>query len=78
MGLEDGRLVPLGEAATRRQDKKPVYARNGPAVFALRPDRLDDDLYGGDCRPYVMRLEDSIDIDEPFDLELAEFLLERR
>lgn len=78
MSLEDGRLAPLGPAPTRRQDKRPVYARNGPAVLALRPDRLGDDLYGGDCRPYVMRPEDSVDIDEPFDLELAEHLLARR
>jgi CMP-N,N'-diacetyllegionaminic acid synthase len=78
MALEDGRLVPLAEAAARRQDKQSVYARNGPAVLAFRPDRLGDDLYGRDCRPYLMRPEDSVDIDEPFDLELAEFLLARR
>lgn len=78
MALDDGRLVPLGEAAPRRQDKRPVYARNGPAIVALRPDRIGDDLYGGDCRPYLMRPEDSVDVDEQFDLELAEFLLARR
>jgi CMP-N,N'-diacetyllegionaminic acid synthase len=78
MALNDGRLVPLGASAARRQDKQAVYARNGPAVLALRPDRLGDDLYGGDCRPYVMRPEDSVDVDEPFDLELAEFLLAHR
>ncbi len=78
MALSDGRLVPLGEAAARRQDKQQVYARNGPAVLALRPDRLGDDLYGGDCRAYLMRPEDSLDVDEPFDLELAELLLSRR
>src|SRR5437773_10824444 len=53
MALDDGRLVPLGPAAARRQDKHPVVARNGPAVLALRADRIGDDLYGGDCRPYV-------------------------
>jgi CMP-N-acetylneuraminic acid synthetase len=74
MALEDGRLVPLGPPM-RRQDKPVVYARNGPAVLVLRPDRLGDDLYGDDCRPYVMDPHDSVDIDEPFDLRLAEFLL---
>jgi CMP-N-acetylneuraminic acid synthetase len=78
MALGDGRLVPLDRAAARRQDKRPVLARNGPAVLALRPDRIGDDLYGGDCRAYLMRPEDSVDVDEPFDLELAEFLLARR
>jgi CMP-N,N'-diacetyllegionaminic acid synthase len=78
MALENGRLVPLGGSAARRQDKPRLYARNGPAVLAFRPDRLGDDLYAGDCRAYVMRPEDSVDVDEPFDLELAEFLLARR
>lgn len=78
MALDAGRLVPLGDSAARRQDKQPVYARNGPAVLVLRPDRLGDDLYGGDCRAYLMRREDSLDVDEPFDLELAELLLSRR
>lgn len=76
MALEAGRLVPLEPGSTtRRQDKPVVYARNGPAVVALRPERLGDDLYGGDCRPYVMEPRDSIDVDSPFDLELAELLL---
>jgi CMP-N,N'-diacetyllegionaminic acid synthase len=76
MALEDGRLVPLVEdAPTRREDKPIVYARNGPAVLALRPNRVGDDLYGGDCRPYLMDLRDSVDIDERTDLELAELLL---
>jgi CMP-N,N'-diacetyllegionaminic acid synthase len=78
MALDDGRLVPIAETATRRQEKRPVYARNGPAILAMRPDRISGDLYGGDCRPYLMRPEDSVDVDEQFDLELAEFLLERR
>jgi CMP-N-acetylneuraminic acid synthetase len=78
MALADGRLAVPGDTAARRQDKQRLYARNGPAVLALRPDRLRDDMYGRDCRAYVMRAEDSVDVDEPFDLELAEFLLARR
>jgi CMP-N,N'-diacetyllegionaminic acid synthase len=77
MAVEDGRLVALGDAR-RRQDKRPVYARNGPAVLVVRPDRLGDDLYAGDTRPYVMDSRDSIDVDGPFELELAELLLSRR
>ncbi|MDX6507195.1 MAG: CMP-N,N-diacetyllegionaminic acid synthase [Gaiellaceae bacterium] len=78
MALDGGRLVALGGSASRRQDKRRMLARNGPAVLALRGERLGGDLYAGDCRPYLMRPEDSIDVDEPFDLELAEFLLARR
>jgi CMP-N,N'-diacetyllegionaminic acid synthase len=79
MALDGGRLVPLvADGPTRREDKPVVYARNGPAVLALRSDRLGRDLYGGDCRPYLMEPRDSVDVDEPADLELAEFFLARR
>jgi CMP-N-acetylneuraminic acid synthetase len=75
MAVEDGRLVALGSDPPHRQSGDTLYARNGPAVLALRPDRLGDDLYGGDCKPYVMALLDSVDVDGPDDLRLAEFLL---
>jgi CMP-N-acetylneuraminic acid synthetase len=78
MSLDQGRIVSRRPAGPRRQDKVPVYARNGPAVLALRVGGLAEDLYGEDCRPYVMAPEDSVDVDEAFDLELAEFLLSRR
>lgn len=77
MRRDGRRLVPLAaDAPLRRQDKAVVYARNGPAVLALRPDRLGDDLYAGDVRPYLMDPRDSVDVDEPFDLRFAEFLLD--
>jgi len=76
MTIEDGRLVPaVADAPTRRHDKPVVYARNGPAVLALRPERLGTSLYDGDCRPYLMDSRDSLDVDEPSDLKLAELLL---
>ena len=79
MALDGERLVRLADDhAATRQEKPLVYARNGPAVLALRPDRIGADLYGGDCRPYLMEPRDSIDVDGPFDLELAELLLRAR
>jgi CMP-N,N'-diacetyllegionaminic acid synthase len=77
MDVVDGRVVPRSPATTR-QAKERVYARNGPAVLALRVDRLRGDLYGGDCRPYVMDARDSLDVDTPFDLELADLLVRSR
>ena len=76
MDVVDGRVVARGSARTR-QEKALVYARNGPAVLAVRSDRLGDDLYGGDCRPYLMDERDSLDVDDAFDLELADLLLRR-
>jgi CMP-N,N'-diacetyllegionaminic acid synthase len=78
MAIADGRLVRLGSDAPDRHGGTPVYARNGPAVLALRPERLGDDLYGGDCRPYVMDLADSVDVDGPAELELVELRLAGR
>jgi CMP-N,N'-diacetyllegionaminic acid synthase len=79
MRLDGEQLVRLDETQyAGRADKPMLYARNGPAILALRADRIGDDLYGGDLRPYVMDAADSVDVDEPFDLELAEFLLSRR
>ena len=75
MAIEDGRLVRLGSEPPHRHVETPLYARHGPAVLALRPERLGNDLYGGDCRPYVMDIADSIDVDSARDLQLAESLL---
>jgi CMP-N-acetylneuraminic acid synthetase len=77
MDVVDGRLVARATGGTR-QEKPLVYARNGPAVLARRTDRLGDDLYGGDVRPFVMDVRDSLDIDDPHDLELAVLLLGSR
>ena len=63
MDVVDGRVVARGQARTR-QEKELVYARNGPAVLARRADRIGDDLYGGDVRPFVMDARDSLDVDE--------------
>jgi CMP-N-acetylneuraminic acid synthetase len=77
MDVVDGRVVPRGGARTR-QEKERVYARNGPAVLAVRAAGLADDLYAGDCRPFVMDERDSLDVDSEFDLELADLLLRSR
>ena len=79
MALDGDRLVGLADAQYgTRQEKPVVYARNGPAILALRAETIGADLYGGDCRAYVMEQRDSVDVDEPFDLELAELLLAAR
>lgn len=82
MRLDGERLVPADTQppAARRQDKPVLYARNGPAVIAVRTPVLVGErvLYGRDTRPLVMSRADSIDIDDAFDLEVAELLLAAR
>ncbi|MBC8332838.1 MAG: acylneuraminate cytidylyltransferase family protein [Anaerolineae bacterium] len=73
-----GYLTPFmpGEMILRRQDKPRVYARNGPAVLAVRRATLElGQLYGAKTLPYEMEPAASVDIDSPEDLAFTEFLL---
>jgi len=75
---EQGHLTPYieGPQILRRQDKPRVFARNGPAVFAVKREVLDQDqIFGKKIFPYEMNERDSIDIDGPKDLALAEYYL---
>ena len=82
MRLDGDRLVTAidGAAPTRRQDKPRLFARNGPAVLAVKTSVLVEQrsLYGADTRGVVMSREDSIDIDDALDLEIAELLFAAR
>lgn len=65
---------PIG---SRRQDLKPEsYIRNG-AIYSMTRKILVDDIsrHGQDSRPYIMPAEKSINIDEPLDLKIAEFMI---
>ena len=77
--LEDGLLQPYANGATpaRRQDKPVLYARNGPAVLAVRADVVlkHGSLYGARSLPLVMPREASVDIDTLEDLQWAERLV---
>ena len=81
MKMDGERLVPFaaGPTVLRRQDKPPVFARNGPAVLAVRAPVIDaGSLYGQDVRPLLMTMEESLDLDTPADLPLIEWSLSRR
>ncbi len=69
-----------GEKYTTRQTLPHLYARNGAAVYAVYTDvyRETGSLYGKRCIPYIMEEEDSVDIDNKFDLFLAECILKKR
>lgn len=72
---EQGFLSPFlaGEMILRRQEKPKVFARNGPAILVVRRAVIEQGkLYGERVIPFVMSLEDSIDIDTPEDLIQAD------
>jgi len=63
----------------RRQGQPALYTRCGPAVLVTAVRTLDaGSLYGSRMVPYVMSAADSTDIDEPHELELADWLLRQR
>jgi len=82
MKLDNGELKPFMDdiGPLRRQDKPRVLARNGPAVLALTRATVmeQNTLYGPRTLPLLMEPADSLDIDTLFDLELVEWLLQRR
>lgn len=61
-----------------RQDLPPVYHRNG-VIYAIRCEALrrEQTFFAAKSRPYIMPRERSINIDEEFDFQLAEFLISR-
>jgi CMP-N,N'-diacetyllegionaminic acid synthase len=75
-----GRVIdpPFGEQfeGQRRQDLKPLYLREG-AIYLTRRDVLMDQgsFKGDDCRAWMIPTERACNIDEPFDLVMAEFLM---
>lgn len=82
MVARDGCLTPwqTGQPTVlRRQDKPELYARNGPAILIVRPDVLRaGKLYGDPTLAYPMGALDSVDVDGPEDLWLADLLLRHR
>ena len=78
----DEGLAPVGASPTPffgRRDLPQSFAVNGPAVVVVRPSAIErGEMYGRPIIPYVMPAGVSIDIDEPLDLEIADFLLRRR
>jgi CMP-N-acetylneuraminic acid synthetase len=80
--LDGDRLFPWmdGPQPARRQEKPRLFARNGPAVLAVRTAVVAEQraLYGADTRGLVMSDEESLDVDSYFDLKVAELLMASR
>lgn len=65
-------------ANLRSQDAPSLYVDNGSTYFAATGALLRErTFYGPRLRGYLMPRERSVDIDEPFDLELARVLAQR-
>jgi len=76
----DGYLTPYLNHAQpkRRQDKIPILARNGAAIYITRTENLKEYVFGGRLLAYTMTGDESIDIDTPADLIEADRLLAKQ
>ena len=80
--IVDDQLVDFAvkeDETMRRQDLRPeAYIRNG-SIYAFTRDTLlvHKSKIGNDTRPYIMPDERSVNIDEPHDIPVAEYLLEK-
>jgi len=73
-------LLSWDSSIHQRQNKPVYYARNGAAIYLVRTDTLykTRTLYGEKIIAYEMSKEDSVDIDDSFDWNIAEFLMANR
>ncbi|NJN66446.1 MAG: acylneuraminate cytidylyltransferase family protein [Chloroflexaceae bacterium] len=73
-------VVPFDERQNLRQSKPTYYARNGAAIYLVKTDLLLEKrtLYGSRLVAYAMSREDSLDIDDAFDLRMCEWVLKSR
>ena len=77
---EAGYMVPFltEPQPSRRQDKEPVFARNGAAIYITRTSCLDRFVFGGRLLAYMMDPACSLDVDDEADLTHADALLRAR
>jgi N-acylneuraminate cytidylyltransferase len=73
--LEEGKLKPFLDAplATRRQDARPAYSRDGTIYIFWRDVLVNKHtIYGDDCRPILIPEEQSCNLDTMSDWQEAE------
>lgn len=80
--IEKNKVTPfmnVEKEFTRRQDLPKAYRLNG-AIYVTRYEvlMLQNKVLGEDTRPYIMDARDSIDIDNLFDLEIADCLMSKK
>ncbi|EMI17663.1 CMP-N-acetylneuraminic acid synthetase [Rhodopirellula maiorica SM1] len=77
---EDGRVIdpPFAEEfeGQRRQDLRPLYLREGSIYLTQRSVLMDQHSFKGqDCRAWIMPPHRACNIDTPFDMQMAEWLI---
>lgn len=80
--IENGEIVGLvkneGGESTRRQELEKIYVRNGGVYLTRTQCIKKGDLFGKKSLAYIMPPEKSIDINEPFDFEVAGLIMSKK
>jgi CMP-N,N'-diacetyllegionaminic acid synthase len=83
--IVDDILIPFHEdfkeSNFRRQDLSPAYRRNGGIYLNTRKMVMSyNSCHGtkGICRPYIMPLERSVDINNLIDFHIAEIMISKK
>ena len=73
------RFLQFNEKKNSRQEKPKFYARNGAAIIAFTRDCLsrNNSLYGEKILPYFMKKNESMDIDDEFDWQIADSIMKK-
>jgi CMP-N,N'-diacetyllegionaminic acid synthase len=77
-GIHAGKTRASRRQASRRQEKPVYYARNGAAIYISRTSELSANVFSPGFLVYEMSKIESIDIDDPDDLWLAEAILSQK
>lgn len=82
MRVENDRLLPFMEGGlkfTRRQDVPETYSRNGDFYFTrVRTLREQNSIYGQNCRPFIVRDSDRVNLDTLEDWSAAEIIIGKK
>ena len=83
MEMDDENLkpfLPYDETRNLRQQKPVFYARNGAAIYAFTYECLikKNSIYGDKILAFEMGRDESIDIDDMFDMKICEYILSNR
>ncbi|MFX1446412.1 MAG: cytidylyltransferase domain-containing protein, partial [Promethearchaeota archaeon] len=72
-------FIKMDKEIMRRQEKPIFYARNGAAIYISSYNLImkQKKIIGENCLAYIMPKERSIDIDDYYDWEIAEFLIKK-
>lgn len=77
-GLIKAFISEEGSTSGRRQDAEDVYKRNAAIYLTKTEHIMKGSLFGERSYPYVMPADRSIDINDAFDFELAEFIARKK